>query len=353
MNIKPISKKEYISFYKSVYSGDRDFRDNKSPLFTLAHDEKSAFRENSIQELIGAVDNSDNIKVASLLIIHKNAPENLFIGFFEALPQSEDCVNLLLSYAEDFGRKHSCSKLVVGIDGHINNAVGFALDKGKASFSENLSKPYYHDYFTHMDRVNFESYIGRHSYAKEQINEDYNRISRVLSKFDTQFADLKCGLEETVRRYNALNNVIFAQHPYYYKREFREDMEMFKDFATVLTKENLIFATYKGKDVGFIFLYPDFNQNIATGEEIGIKSVIRSFFTKHNTIKIMEIGVLPEYRSKGIIVLLFYTAVNSTHKAINKIISSWIISDNEKSKSISKRYTEKSYKDFCIYEKKL
>ncbi len=351
MKIYKTNMDEHFKFYKSIYQNDENFKDNKSDLLFLVNDEKMSFRKNSIQEFVKFCDDDGTTYASALLIIHKNAKETLFISFFEALKNADLYVNELLLYAEKMANEHGAKKMTIGIDGHINNAVGFPKKAEKLSFSENMCKEYYHDYFLQLDKICFKSFTGSHQNAKHEIDKDVTKFQKIFKRFETEFGDFKKDYENTIKRYNSLNNIIFSEHPYYYNREISEDFDMFCDFKTVLKKENIIFVTHKGKDVGFMFLYPDFNENVKRGEKIGIKTVIRSLFNKYKTIKIMEIGVLPEYRQYGLVLLLFHKAIHSIPKSINKIISSWIIETNHQSLSVTKRYAKNDYKEFYIYEK--
>ncbi len=352
MNITDINESQYLSFYKSIYCNDTYFKDNKSEIFQLVRDKKQSFRQNSTQKLI-AVTEGGTVYTACLLIIHRNAPHTLFLGFFEAVSGAKAQVATLLGYATEYAQKHNCKKLVVGIDGHINNCVGFPRKEGEMSFSENLGKEYYHEYFSELKQVKFTSYTGKCTTAYNALEKDTARIAKITKDFTIEQASFITDYRKTIERYNALNNIVFADHPYYYKRELAEDFDMFRDFRLLLRNSNLLFATHRGKDVGFMFYYPDFNEIVDRGEGVSIKTFFKFLTKKPQAYKIMEIGVLPEYRTKGIIVMLLHSAVSLSRKTAKKIISSWIIEGNTASTLITKRYTQTQYKDFYVYEKEL
>ena len=386
MEISVISQKEWIGLFQSVYSGDSTFKDNKSGIFHLVCDKKQAFYRLSRQEIVG-VKEKGKLLCACVLIIHQNAPKMLNLAFFEALPDCRAAVNILLAYAAGFGRERGCHILVAAMDGHLNNTIAFPAASGSPTFGESYCPQYYHGYFEDAEiaeiaelaegaeagegaegkdgdgsfkRVGFTSLWDEAAQVRARIAQDLPRLDKVKAGISLTYGDFGRGFSKTMARYTALNNEIFADHRYYYPRTNQEDRALFQAMRPLLNKENMIFAQCNGKDVGYILWYPDFNELVPVGAGASIGTCLhyrlfgKSTFGKSlQTIKVVEIGVVAKYRRYGTILLLFDKAMASAPDNTRKIVSGWILTDNNKSKGIASRYISNQYRNYYTYEKAL
>jgi len=139
------------------------------------------------------------------------------------------------------------------------------------------------------------------------------------------------------------------------ERSYREDYHLFHSMRPLLKNENLIFAKKADKYIGFILWYPDFNELVAKGSGVGVLTFIKyKLFGKHpKAAKVVEIGIIDNYRNSSIMLMLFAKAIEAAnrYKNLNKILSSWILDENIPSKNTTQRYTKKPYKEFVTYEK--
>lgn len=354
MEISKITIKEYLLFRKNLYKNDPNFKDNRTGVVQVVCGENRPFRTNSIQMPIGVSD-VDKILCACVLIIHKNAPKMLSFAFFEALPNCDSAVATLVEYAQAFGRENGCTQLVVSLDGHINNNVAFPVKNSMPSFGESYCPEYYNAYFESFDKVKFTSFYDNIDEVKRCVTKDLSAFERLNGKISIEYANFSGDFKGTMRRYTDLNNEIFLDHRHYFKREYDEDYDLFSDMRPLLKNKNLIFAKCDGKDVGFVLWYPDFNELVKTGAGACALTFIKYKILKQNpkTAKVVEIGVSAKYRRAGTILQLFNGAVINTSKNTSKILSSWILDENTKSKAITQRYAKKHYKDYFAYEKQL
>ena len=279
----------------------------------------------------------------------------LCVAFFEALPKCGDAVNMLLKYAGQYGEQNACRKMVAALDGHVNNNVAFPAAEGAPSFGESYCPRYYHGYFENFEKIKYTSFYDEINQVKLRIAEDLPRLEQMKGKITLEHADFGGGFVATMRRYTDLSNKIFAGHKHYFKREYREDYDMFRDMRPLLKNENLIFAKCDGEYIGFILWYPNYNEFVAGGKGASFVTFLKHKLLRQNpkTAKVVVIGVDAKYRRYGTILLLFDAAMQSTAKNTSKILSSWILEENIKSKAIAQRYTAKHYKDYYAYEKEL
>ena len=121
-------------------------------------------------------------------------------------------------------------------------------------------------------------------------------------------------------------------------------------------KEDSLFFAFKGTEpVGFIMWYPDYNELAKPGELFGTKHFFKNKLKGKNikTAKVMEWGVLEEYRGCGLPVALtdcVYQTLKSNYNC-SRVESSWILDENEDSNSICQAICDEKYKEYVVYEK--
>lgn len=366
---------EYKKFIHELYVGDECFKDNKSGLLPIVCCKKSAFYKNSIQKMV-AVKEGERTLCQAIFIRHKNAMNIVSVAFFEALPDQQEAVDMLVRSAEEFAAQviaeefaaqknvencEKAEKIIFGLDGHCNNGVGFGTSgRGFPTFGESYNKEYYQGYFKEFDEIGFVSYIGSIGNAEEQIKKDTaflkNRNSGNGIVFE--FADFNpAGFTRTMKRYTDLNNKIFTGQRYYFKREYEEDHDLFHAMRPLLKNENMIFARKDNMDIGFILWYPDFNEFAEKGRGAGISTFIRYRLLAQSPkkAKVVEIGLTEGQKNSALILLLFAKAIESAekYKKMDTVMSSWILDENGPSKNITQRYTNDIYKRFAAYEKNI
>ncbi|HHV29943.1 MAG TPA: N-acetyltransferase [Clostridium sp.] len=360
MEIRAIeSLKEYKKFYDQVYAKDNNFKDNKTDILPIVCRKNSAFYKRSIQKMVGVFEDGKTI-CQCVLIIHSEYKEVVFMAFFEALPQKYEGVKMLVDYAIEFGKRNGCRKIIAGIEGHPNNSIGFSVANATPpSFGECYTPSYYVDYFKDFDKIDMVSFAGDYAEVRAAVDKDYKRFKDVFSEFDIEYGDFSLkGFKKTMKIYTDLSNDIFVDHRDVFYRNYEEDYELFLSMRPILKNENLIFAKKGSRYVGLSFWYPDLNELTGIHKRFGLKELIKYKLLGQipRKMKMVEIGVLPEYQNKGLILLLFRNAIELAAKKYpnsEKVISSWILSENKKSVLLTRRYTKDLYKEYVYYEKNI
>ncbi len=156
--------------------------------------------------------------------------------------------------------------------------------------------------------------------------------------------------------YTDLNNKSFVNHRYYYKRNYKEDIEMLKELFLFMKEESLIFAFEGDVPVGFVMWYPDFNRLVKKGDYFGAKHFFKNIFfnKKIKTVKVMEYGILDEYRKVGLpIGLLNKIFEHIKDKHYRDLETSWILEENIDSNSVCQAICDDLYKRYVVYEKRI
>lgn len=348
--------KDYLKFSYDLYKDDPFFKDNKTSLIPLVCAKTSPFYKNSLQKMI-RVKKGQKTLCQGILIIHNQMKTEMSIAFFEALPNEQKAVTILINKAEEFGVLHGVKKIIVGLDGHCNYSLGLSMTNNSfPSFGESYNKDYYLHYFKGFKEVKLVSYYDDLWRANKQVKKDLLLFKRFNDSTEYEYANFSpLGLKKTIKRYTDLCNKIFLDQSYYCKRTYKEDYHLFNSMVPLLKKENLIFAKKNGKDIGFVLWYPDFNELVLKGKGAGLLTLLKyRFLGKYpQSVKVVEIGIIEGQRNSVVMLMLFAKALEASarYKGITKILSSWISDDNVSSKNITKRYAAKPYKEFIVFEK--
>lgn len=372
----PVNKrlKTFQNMLQEVYGNDPQFKNNKEGIYSLVCNPKMQFYQKSQQEMV-VVKVDNKIQCLSVLILHEARPDVLCMAFFEAYEKSENAVKKMIDYATDFGRKRSCELLIIGLEGHCNYGLGF-LDKAKdnknsgyPTFGEAYSPKYYTELFEALgsDLVphRYHSFFDQVQHIEKRVESYMQRFSKVRDDFTIDKSSfIGKGFTSTMRRYTDLNNLIFHGHISYYHREYGEDVELFRSMAPLLNPDNLLFIQYKGKDIGFILWYPDFNELVSPNKGASILTFIRYRLLKQRpkSLKIVEIGVDPKFRATPAILFLFHGVVEASkcqtsflfrkHK-YDRLISSWIDTNNLPSTRVTQKFAQQAHKEYVTYEKRI
>jgi GNAT superfamily N-acetyltransferase len=129
-----------------------------------------------------------------------------------------------------------------------------------------------------------------------------------------------------------------------------------KDLKVIADKDILLIAESKGKPVGFSMALPDINQalsHLRSGRlfPFGIFKLLH-YRKKINKIRVLILGVMKDFRNKGIVIALCHkTFVEVYKKNYTQGESSWILEDNIQMNSVLKDIGARIYKIYRMYEK--
>ncbi len=344
--------KHYLNFVRSIYKDNPFYKDTTSSLLKSFLLKKNAFCKHAYVHPVKVYDNGRI--VAAVTFIHADYyQETLQLTYFEALPNYDQAVEMLIDYGKALCQKRKISKMTIGLSGHVNYGLGILQDHFDAplSFGNNYNPPYYIKYF---DKYKTSDYVLTSFKGKM---EDFNMegqeraIQRVCSNFTFRPMNFK-DFKNEMKLYTDLNNACFLNHPFYFKRNYEEDYELFKDLKLFLKEENLIFAEENGKPIGFLLWYPDYNELIAPGKAIGLSTFVKNKLFAHRIkkYKIVEIGVLPKFHNTGAILGLFYACYQRTKGKYDAYETSWILDTNFKSKNFGVKWANEEYKHYKVYE---
>ena len=345
-------RKAYIKFVKKLNKDNGFHRDSMTPVLKDILYGKSIFCKDKEIIPVMAVD-KEEIVAAAAYIYTDRMDDSLQIAFFEAREGFQNAVDMIVDMAKRIGLEKGVKKIVVGLNGHVNYGLGLLADhyEEEASFGSAYNPPYYIEYFSKYQPVEYGLTSFMVNMQGFQFEREQKLIHDVKKKFHYRCADFG-RLKEEIEIYTNLNNICFDDHPFYYKRNYDEDYELFKQFRLFIKPENLLIAEKDGEPIGFMLWYPDFHRLIPPGGAMGINTFIKNRF-KGDSIKkfkLVEIGIVPAYRGTGAILGLFDKCLELTKDRYDQCETGWILDTNLKSKGFGSRWADCEYKHYKVFE---
>ncbi len=340
-----------ISFQKNIYRGNPNYRDYQTRMLKMLFEQKMEIQKKSRTLPVLAEKNGNIVGIAMLASIDRMR-DCLQIAFLE-MNNEEAVFDAILAYAKKRAQALSCSTVLVGLNLHVNYGLGLlASDFYKAqSLGSAYNPAYYIDIIEpRATRIRLlKSYKDKVSAIR--LDNLPSAIQRRLDLFEIRHADFK-KIEETARIYSYINNLAFESHKYYYESRDAENLELFNDYKIFLKPENLLFAFYKDEPVGFILWYPDFNQLIAAGEELGVRAFVKSrlYPRSIDALKLTEFGVVPRFQRTAAIYALLKECYELNKSRYEWIESGWILAENTGSDNLVRRFLKQESKSYKVFE---
>ncbi len=348
-------KMKVLKFYKDQYTNNPLTRDGMSGLLKEILFEKSVMSKNI--DIIPLLVIEDGKIYCTCVLAHaKRMPETLQISFFESSEYNKEAFSILYERALEMAKEYKATQISASLNIHVNYGLGFLADSYEAvqSFGMPYNKDFIHRYFNdygfkEIDLVTFKKNTEN---MKSPVSPSIRK--RLAKNYVVRELDMK-NLKAEADLYNDLNNDAFSDHVFYYKRDLDEDLELFKNFKPLLKSENLLFVEKKGKAVGFMLWYPDFNEIINPGESVGLKTFIRYKLLnkKIGMFKVVEMGIIKEEQGFGGVLALFDYCHEKTKTRFKSFESSWVLSDNIKSRSFGDKWSDGISKTYKAYIKEL
>ncbi len=266
-----------------------------------------------------------------------------FLGFFEALPDKDEAVGLLLARAGDFLAGEGCTEIQGPVNGIFGLFGGGLLSSnyGKIpSFLQVYTQPYYHGYFTNagfgpvkkllhysIDLKSPENLGTIRKYSRELVPNDI-RI-RPINK-----SDWEREVSSVVKIFNESLARLWGNVPF----DADEFIEFADEFKSLIVPEFWLIAEAGGKAVGFVGSFPQYSAVFKSLDgKIKPQSLIKLPLQMRGIKEgvIMIVGLLDEYKGRNLgKVLLGRACEVMVEKGYDKAIPTWALEDNMKSRRI-------------------
>lgn len=376
--VKPVEniedRKAFLSFPWKVYKDDPYW---VPPIFSerlhFTDPKKNPFFEHSEAQLYMALRGDEIVgTIAAFTNGRHNEFQNEnvgFFGFFEVLEDYE-AAEALLKTAENWAREKGHTALRGPAQWNTNDECGLLVDGFDDSprILMTYNPRYYVDY---VEKAGFK--YARDLWAYQLPVKDFmDNIGERLEKITTKILERK---EITLRRINMkiydeevakvklLYNEAWSKNWGFVPMTDGEFDQLADELHDILDPDLTYIAEKDGKTVGFSITLPDLNEPLLKAypkpnspEWWTMLKLVWNWkvLKKVSWVRVLVLGVIPEYRTLGIDALFYYKSAQAAIKKGMKMAEmSWILDNNDKMNRPIIAMGAEVYKTYRFYEKTL
>jgi GNAT superfamily N-acetyltransferase len=293
-----------------------------------------------------------------------------FFGFFEVLDDPE-AANALLETAERWVNDRGYDAIRGPAQYSTNEECGLLVDgfNDHPRILMTYNPPHYIDY---LENQGFSKVMDLHAYAQDLANyvgdgELPKKLTRVVEKIrqrrniHIRKVDLK-NYDLEVERVKKIYNQSWAKNWGFVPMTDAEFKAMGAELRQILDPDLTLVAEVDGEPIGVSITLPDLNQPLREAypmpgkpEWLTMAKLVWNWKVKRqvNWIRVLILGVLPEYRARGVDALFYYeTARAALKKGIKYAEMSWILENNDAISRPIEVMGGKIYKTYRFYEKR-
>ena len=343
-------KRAFVDFVYRVYAGNRCYRDTLMPILWTFLDQRDAFTSESYLRPIRVMSGGE--VAAQCVLVHHPGLPMLQVAFFDALPDRWQAMGLLVGEARAEARRRGLGRIVAGLNGHLAYGVGYLADAfdEPCPFDSAYTPEYYLDYWARhaRDERTLSSYrfdLSRARPPDPALRRAYGRI-RFRTMDTARFREEAVLLGELSNRYLADTYLYFERNP--------EDMyRLLRPIRPLLETDNLVFACRHGKEIGFLFWHPDFNEVIPGGRRnsalaMGVRCLLGR--NRIRTAKLNAVGVDPRYQGSSAVVGLLGELVRSCAGRYESVETNFVWDSNRRSSLLNRHFPHTEARHYRTFE---
>ncbi len=309
-----------------------------------------AERDGVLVGRIGAIVNHNHLK--------EHGDATGFFGFFESVDDQE-VANALLHQAEQYLRSRSMKAMRGPASPSVNDEYGLLVegfDRPPVVLMP-YNPPYYGMLLEGYGLVKSRDLISYLLSQDTVMSEKLQRVTqRVRERQGITIRPLNMkDFDAELERFKRIYNTAWASNWGAVALTDEEIEAMAADFKQIIVPEVVLFAEKDGKTVGFSLSLPDINVPLKYNTKgYLLPGALRLFWHKKkiDLVRIVALGVLPEYLNSGIAGVLFYeTAARAKPLGYDFGEAGWVLEDNLQMVRSAEMMNGDPYKKYRIYEK--
>lgn len=379
VNVRAVEgRKDKLKFVRLVWDlYGEDYPNWVPPLemdrMRLIDEEKNPFYKNAKLKLFIAEENGRTVgRIAA--IINKKHNEIYkdklgFIGFFDCI-NDQLVANTLFTEAENWLREQGMTKVRGPISPSMNDEIGVLVEGFE--YPPAMMMPYNPSYYPELyTAAGFSKEKDLLAWQIEQAKSMTDKLVRVTdamkqrSKVSIRSIDMK-NFQKDVDLIKSLYNRGWEENWGSVPMTDEEIDMLAKELKQIMDPDYILFAEAekdgRRETIGFSLVVPDINQAFLAGKKIpkgamNLPTAITNLMSNKkaiDTLRIILLGVMPEYRGRGIDALLYREIMErSKKKGIKFGEASWVLEDNVMMTRAAQMMQGTAYKRYRIFEKPL
>lgn len=371
--IRPVSSSaDVLKFIKSQWNFYNNDPNWVAPIIAdrkkLLDTKKNPFYKHASMQLFLAEDNGRIVgRIAAIVNDNHNKTHNDKVGFFGFFECADDqkVADALFDAAADWLRKKGMTDIRGPVNPSMNDECGLLVEgfDSPAVVLMTYNPPYYARL---IEKAGYSKVKDLYAYLLRQ--EDYRseklqRLQNVIrerNKLVIREVDFKHKeqFRKDVTTIKDLYNSAWQPNWGFVKMTDEEFDFLAKDLKQIADQRYTVIAESDGKPVGFMLALPDINQSLIYQKKGHLPGAIWHLLTKKkkiNTLRIIVLGVLPQYQGRGIDAVLYHEAgARGLPNGITQGEASWILEDNvEMNHALQHAMHGTRYKTYRMYQKAL
>jgi hypothetical protein len=343
-------KREYLGFLRSLYRGNRAWKDLQSHLAdSFLRNGDRFIRSCSIEPLMVR---DAGIPVAQAMLVSHPDFDYQQVAFLECSPGRRDAVELVLGRARQVARHNGRRRIVVGLNGHVAYGVGFLRNRfdEPISFDSLYTAPWLCGILESlgMDSDGLSTYKA----ATGSIRDwDPASAGRASGSYSVRTWD-KSRFSGEIRLFGELANECLSETPLYFPRDPDSLVELLSPLRPLLRPEHLLFAMHRGREIGFLFWHPDFNEVVPGGRAAGLVEIaLRSWFfgSRIRNLKINALGIASRHRGSDSVRLLLRELDRRAAGRFDTMETNFVWDRNLESTRLNRRHFGEPHRRYRVY----
>jgi GNAT superfamily N-acetyltransferase len=326
--------------------------------------EKNPFYRHADTEFYIAERDGEMVGRIAAIVNHNHNKEHSdkagFFGFFETINDPQ-VAKALFDRAGSFLKSKGMTSMRGPANPSVNDEYGLLV--GGFDVSPTILMTYNPEYYIPLiENYGFKKAKDLYAYLLSQDTVYSDRLERANSivkkrqGLTIRILDMK-HFNEDVGRIKEVYNKAWAKNWGAVPMTDTEIDALAADLKPIVVPGLVLFAEIQGKTVGFALSLPDINIALKHNKHGGLLTGLYHLYTKKkeiNIVRIIVLGVLPEYQSTGAAGVLFYeTAARAKKLGYHYGEASWILEDNEPMNHSAQVMNGVITKTYRIYEKPL
>ncbi len=368
IQVRPVSGRKdlhrFVMFPWSIYRDDPNwvppliadvkkmFQPEKHPFHQHAEVEPFlAFREGNLVGRIAAIVNHRHNEF--------HDEKTGFFGFFESI--NDPLVSgALLEKAAAWVTERGMERIRGPANFSTNEECAMLVDGFDAA--PYIMMPYNPSYYPKLiEAAGFakvKDLIAYH-WNHEEIPDQWTRLAeRIIERegVTVRSLDMKSYSDE-ILRFREVYNQAWERNWGFVPMTDAEIVHMAKELKPAINPDLVLFLERETKPIGFALSLPDANQALrhANGRlfPFGLLKILY-YARKIRSARVLVLGILEEYRGKGLDILLYLQLIrNGARHGIREGEFSWILEDNDAIRRPMEKLGGKVYKTYRFYERPL